>query len=135
MLYASSSDLNLWLARELAGEPVQIATENADLVDELKRDSRLPVTRHANNEEEGGITKRTATDNQAYERARQCGVLVADKKSHSSASRRHYRVWGSHERQAASLNGSNSDMLAVLSPSFMGCLCGSFSAAHTAAIE
>ncbi len=35
-VYASSSDLNLWVTRESAGGPVQIATEHADLVDELK---------------------------------------------------------------------------------------------------
>jgi hypothetical protein len=36
-VYASPNDLNLWLARESAGGPIQIATENADLVNELKR--------------------------------------------------------------------------------------------------
>jgi hypothetical protein len=34
---ASAEDLNRWLGRESAGEPVQIATESADLTSELKR--------------------------------------------------------------------------------------------------
>jgi hypothetical protein len=36
-VYASPNDLNLWLARESAGEPIHIATENTDLGSELKR--------------------------------------------------------------------------------------------------
>ncbi len=34
---ASPDELNRWLGRESAGEPVQIATETADLTSELKR--------------------------------------------------------------------------------------------------
>jgi hypothetical protein len=34
---ASAEDLNRWLGRESAGEPVQITTESADLTSELKR--------------------------------------------------------------------------------------------------
>jgi len=34
---ASPDQLNRWLGRESAGEPVQIATETADLTSELKR--------------------------------------------------------------------------------------------------
>jgi len=37
-VHASLDDLNRWLGRESAGEPVQIATESADLSSELKRD-------------------------------------------------------------------------------------------------
>ena len=36
-VHASSEELNRWLGRESAGEPVQIATESADLTSELKR--------------------------------------------------------------------------------------------------
>ena len=36
-VHASPDDLNRWLGRESAGEPVQIATESADLTSELKR--------------------------------------------------------------------------------------------------
>jgi hypothetical protein len=36
-VYALAEDLNRWLARESAGEPVSIATENTDLGAELKR--------------------------------------------------------------------------------------------------
>ena len=36
-VYASPDELNLWLGRESAGEPVQIATESANLTSELKR--------------------------------------------------------------------------------------------------
>ena len=36
-VHASPDDLNRWLGRESAGEPVQIATETADLTSELKR--------------------------------------------------------------------------------------------------
>ncbi len=36
-VYASTADLNRWLGRESAGEPVQIVTENTDLSSELKR--------------------------------------------------------------------------------------------------
>ncbi len=36
-VYASPNDLNLWLARESAGEPIHIATEHTDLGSELKR--------------------------------------------------------------------------------------------------
>ena len=36
-VHASPDDLNRWLGRESAGEPVQIATESADLASELKR--------------------------------------------------------------------------------------------------
>ncbi len=34
---ASSEELNRWLGREAAGEPLQIASENTDLSSELKR--------------------------------------------------------------------------------------------------
>lgn len=34
---ASADELNRWLRRESAGEPVQIAAETADLTSELKR--------------------------------------------------------------------------------------------------
>jgi hypothetical protein len=34
---ASPEELNRWLGRESAGEPVQIATESTDLTSELKR--------------------------------------------------------------------------------------------------
>lgn len=34
---ASAEDLNRWLGRESTGEPVQVATESADLTSELKR--------------------------------------------------------------------------------------------------
>jgi hypothetical protein len=34
---ASSEELNRWLGRESAGEPIQIATENSDLAAELRR--------------------------------------------------------------------------------------------------
>ena len=36
-VHASPDDLNRWLGRESAGEPVQIATESADLSSELRR--------------------------------------------------------------------------------------------------
>jgi len=36
-VHASPEQLNRWLGRESAGEPVQIATESADLAAELKR--------------------------------------------------------------------------------------------------
>src|ERR1700738_1902799 len=36
-VHASPDDLNRWLGRESAGEPVQIATETNDLSSELKR--------------------------------------------------------------------------------------------------
>jgi hypothetical protein len=36
-VYASPEELNRWLGRESAGEPVQIATEDTDLTSELKR--------------------------------------------------------------------------------------------------
>jgi len=36
-VYASPEQLNLWLGRESAGEPVQIASDSADLSSELKR--------------------------------------------------------------------------------------------------
>ena len=36
-VYSSRADLNRWLGHESAGEPVQIATEAADLGTELKR--------------------------------------------------------------------------------------------------
>jgi hypothetical protein len=36
-VHASPEELNRWLGRESAGEPVQIATESADLSSELKR--------------------------------------------------------------------------------------------------
>jgi len=36
-VHASPEDLNRWLGRESAGEPVQIATESNDLTAELKR--------------------------------------------------------------------------------------------------
>ena len=36
-VHASPEGLNRWLGRESAGEPVQIATESADLSSELKR--------------------------------------------------------------------------------------------------
>ena len=36
-VHASPDDLNRWLGRESAGEPVQIATETTDLTSELKR--------------------------------------------------------------------------------------------------
>ena len=43
---ASPDQLNRWLGRESAGEPVQIATETADLTSELKRGLSY-VRRHA----------------------------------------------------------------------------------------
>jgi phage terminase Nu1 subunit (DNA packaging protein) len=36
-VHASRAELTRWLGRESAGEPVQIATESADLTSELKR--------------------------------------------------------------------------------------------------
>jgi hypothetical protein len=36
-VHASPEELNRWLGRESAGEPVQIATKTADLTSELKR--------------------------------------------------------------------------------------------------
>jgi hypothetical protein len=36
-VYASPNDLNLWLARECAAEPIHVASENTDLGSELKR--------------------------------------------------------------------------------------------------
>jgi hypothetical protein len=36
-VHASPEELNRWLGSESAGEPVQIATESADLSSELKR--------------------------------------------------------------------------------------------------
>jgi hypothetical protein len=36
-VHASPEELNRWLGRESAGEPVQIATETGDLSAELKR--------------------------------------------------------------------------------------------------
>jgi len=36
-VYASPEQLNLWLGRESAGEPVQIASDSTDLSSELKR--------------------------------------------------------------------------------------------------
>jgi hypothetical protein len=36
-VYSSRQELNHWLGRESAGEPVQIATEETDLSAELKR--------------------------------------------------------------------------------------------------
>jgi hypothetical protein len=36
-VHASPDELNRWLVDESAGEPVQIATETADLTSELKR--------------------------------------------------------------------------------------------------
>ncbi len=36
-VYSSREELNRWLGRESAGEPVQIATESADLSDDLRR--------------------------------------------------------------------------------------------------
>ena len=36
-VHASPDELNRWLGRESGGEPVQIATESADLTPELKR--------------------------------------------------------------------------------------------------
>ena len=36
-VYASREELNHWLGRESAGEPVQIATEDTDLGAELRR--------------------------------------------------------------------------------------------------
>jgi hypothetical protein len=36
-IYASPEELNRWLGRESAGEPVHIATESNDLSSELKR--------------------------------------------------------------------------------------------------
>ena len=36
-VHASPEELNRWLGRESAGEPVQIVTETADLTAELKR--------------------------------------------------------------------------------------------------
>jgi hypothetical protein len=36
-VHGSPDDLNRWLGRESAGEPVQIATETNDLSSELKR--------------------------------------------------------------------------------------------------
>ena|ERR1700730_1611516 len=44
-VHASPDDLNRWLGRESAGEPVQIATESADLASELKRGLSL-VRKH-----------------------------------------------------------------------------------------
>jgi len=37
LVHASPDDLNRWLGRESAGEPVQIATESTDLTAELER--------------------------------------------------------------------------------------------------
>jgi hypothetical protein len=37
LVHASPEELNRWLGSESAGEPVQIATESADLSSELKR--------------------------------------------------------------------------------------------------
>ncbi len=36
-VYSSREELNRWLGRESAGEPVQIATESADLAADLRR--------------------------------------------------------------------------------------------------
>jgi hypothetical protein len=36
-VHALPEELNLWLGRESAGEPVQIASESTDLSSELKR--------------------------------------------------------------------------------------------------
>src|SRR5712691_9931691 len=36
-VYSWREELNRWLGRESAGEPVQIATESADLSDDLRR--------------------------------------------------------------------------------------------------
>ena len=36
-VHASRAELNRWLGRESAGEPVQIATDSADLGSELRR--------------------------------------------------------------------------------------------------
>jgi hypothetical protein len=36
-VYSSREELNRWLGRESAGEPVQIATDETDLSAELKR--------------------------------------------------------------------------------------------------
>ena len=36
-VYSSREEFNRWLGRESAGEPVQIATESADLSDDLRR--------------------------------------------------------------------------------------------------
>jgi hypothetical protein len=36
-VHASLEELNRWLGRESAGEPVQIATESTDLSDDLRR--------------------------------------------------------------------------------------------------
>jgi phage terminase Nu1 subunit (DNA packaging protein) len=36
-VYASREELNSWLGQESSGEPIQIATENADLTNELRR--------------------------------------------------------------------------------------------------
>ncbi len=36
-VYSSREELNRWLGREAAGEPVHIATEDIDLSSELKR--------------------------------------------------------------------------------------------------
>jgi hypothetical protein len=36
-VYLSREELNRWLGRQSAGEPVQIATESADLSSELRR--------------------------------------------------------------------------------------------------
>ena len=53
-VYASPEQLNRWLGREAAGEPVQIATNDSDLSAELKRGlsfvrnkKRSRATKHA----------------------------------------------------------------------------------------
>ncbi len=51
-VYSSREELNRWLGRESAGEPVQIATGNTDLSSELRRG--LTFIR----KQSGGRTKR-----------------------------------------------------------------------------
>ena len=51
-VYSSREELNRWLGRESAGEPVQIATASADLSSELRRG--LTFIR----KQSGGRTKR-----------------------------------------------------------------------------
>jgi hypothetical protein len=45
-VYSSRKELNHWLGRESAGEPIEIATEDTDLSAELKR--RLSFVRKQN---------------------------------------------------------------------------------------
>jgi phage terminase Nu1 subunit (DNA packaging protein) len=46
-LYASPNDLNLWLARESAGEPIHIAAEDTDMLLQLQRGLSFVRKQHA----------------------------------------------------------------------------------------